>query len=301
MSTPLNRWDAEPDRTPYCCSFHWFRLPDGRIVGLDVIRSNDTDQISLRAYLVEEDGAVRGLAYAAPTAAWETFATGIPPDLDGTKPVLGRGTNWVAGALHTSGQQINSVRFHLTIAPQSRALSSSELWDLDFVHLAASDFTTVHTTGWVEIDEVRYPINSLGPVSIHLGAHLPSYGYCATVHDPTEPSAPRILLASVAGDDIRVFGKLLENVAFTYAYGDEGVPSRMYDIGRFELDRIPMGVFGCIELTDIQPFAHRMLGVEAVTATACATLRRAMLPDVPLGRVILDYRGSMFTECLSRR
>ena len=290
--------NSGPQRTPFCCTFHWFRAADGRIMGVDVVRSDDSDQLSLRAYIVEADASIKGLAYAAPTREWEPFATDSRPPLDGPKPSLGRGVNWIAGALQTTGQDINRVVFDLNVVPQSMALSSAALWELDLVYLAATDFRVVHTTGWIEIDDRRFDIDSYGPVSIHFGAHLPSYGYAVTVPDPAKPDAPSILLGSVNGDDLRVFGKHFKGVTFTYAYGDNGVPYRMYNIGRFEHRKIPLNFFGHIQLTEVRPFIHLLLGVKAVTATAQATLHLPFGREVALGEVILDFRGSEYTDTL---
>jgi hypothetical protein len=124
---PFRGWDTGPHQTPYCCSFHWFRIADGRIVGLDLIRSDDTDQLGLRAWLVEADGAIKGLTYTAPTAYWVPFASESLPPLGGPKPALGRGLNWIAGSLHTSGQQLNRVVFELHVVPQSKAYNSAAL------------------------------------------------------------------------------------------------------------------------------------------------------------------------------
>jgi hypothetical protein len=292
-------WDTGPHKTPYCCSFHWLRLADGRIVGLDLIRSDDTAQLGLRAYLVEAAGAIKGLAYTAPTAHWEPFASESLPPLGGPKPALGRGLNWIAGSLHTSGQQLNRVVFELNVVPQSKAYNSAALWELEFVYLTATDFTTAQTTGWLEIDGIRYDIDSDGPVSIHYGACLPSYAYCVTVHERSNLEAPRILLASVAGDNFRVFGQQVKALAFTYAYGGGGVPPRLYHIGPFEPRRIPVGLMGEIELAEIHPFAHQLLGVEAITATALATLHLPLRKAIALGRVMLDYRGSVYTQTLT--
>jgi hypothetical protein len=102
----------------------------------------------------------------------------------------------------------------------------------------------------------------------------------------------------VAGDDFRVFGKHFQNITFTYAYGDNGVPHRMYNIGRFEPRKIPLNFLGHIQLTDVQPFLHLMLGVKAVTATAEATLHLPFGREVSLGQVILDFRGPLYTDTL---
>src|SRR5689334_10989852 len=90
--------DVGAGKTPYACTFHWFRLDDGRICGLDVIRSDDTGQLGLRVFLVGEDGGIRHLVRVAPTDRWAPLATEAKPDALQTRDdVLGRGPGWIAG------------------------------------------------------------------------------------------------------------------------------------------------------------------------------------------------------------
>ncbi|MCH9684068.1 MAG: hypothetical protein K0V04_21725 [Deltaproteobacteria bacterium] len=300
VSGDLDRTDVGDARTPYRCSFHWFRLPDDRICGLDVIRSDDTGQLSLRAFVVEPDGEIRGLAYAAPCDQWQPFTTTTRPQLDGDTPGLGRGADWVAGQLTTRGQGIDQIRFDLNVSPRSRPHSTDALWELDFVHLAATDIMRVQTTGWVEIDGRRFEIDSDGTVSLHFGQHLPLYGYMVTVARAAQPEAPRLLLSAVSGGDIRVFGKALKEVTFTYAYGDHGVPSRMYAVGHVQNNRVPLTVpMGHVQLSNIKPFPHLLLGVPTITASADAIVHHPPCDPVDLGRIVLDYRGAMFTNTLT--
>jgi len=60
-----------------------------------------------------------------------------------------------------------------------------------------------------------------------------------------------------------------------------------------------VGFLGEIELTEIHPFAHQLLGAEAITASAMATLHRPLRKALALGRVMLDYRGSIYTQTLT--
>src|SRR5262245_37260917 len=90
-----------------------------------------------------------------PLAEWAPFATEHRPALDGPKPCLGRGADWIAGSLRTQGQAIESVIFSLQVIPESSPHSSAGAWDLQCVDLSALDFTRVHTTGWLEIDGTR--------------------------------------------------------------------------------------------------------------------------------------------------
>ena len=117
--------------------------------------------------------------------------------------------------------------------------------------------------------------------------------------DPARPGAPSILLASVSGEDIRVLGKVLENEAFTYAYGDHGVPDKMFHMGPFEPQSIPLGLGSRIELTDVRTFHHEMIQMEAITASAHAVLKRPLLDPLVLGQVVLDYRGLPYTSTLA--
>lgn len=309
--------DSGPGMTPYCCSFHWFRLPDGRIAGLDMVRSDNTGQIALRTFLVENDGSLRAMVQSAPKSDWAPFATESVPSLSGPKPVLGRGKGWIAGSVQSSGRLINRVAFDLKVVPQTEAHSTGELWQLHFVNLAAIDYPLVRTTGWLELDGVRYDIHSEGTVSIHLGNFLPDYAYCATVRDPGNSGAPGLLLASVDGEDLRVLGKLFRKVTFTYAFGEGGVPHRMFGIGSFQRNQIPLyffpnlklswikkvlhdllGLQKTVRLSKIQVFVHELLSVKTITATAEASLHLRRGKDLPLGRVVLDYRGQVYTDNL---
>jgi len=306
--------DSGPDKTPYCCSFHWFRLPDDRIVGLDVVRSDDLKQLCLRTYLINSDGSIKGMVFERPLDDWLPFAVKERPPLNGPTPSLGRGVNWVAGYVKTEGLEINSVSFDLNIVPESTEHDFG-MWTLALSEMTAADFTKVHTTGWVEIDGQRFDVNNYGPVSFHYGDKLlPAYGYCATVFSPLKKSAPEILLASFTGAALRIGGKLFKNDSLTYAYGYNGTPKRLYSIGSYyEDNKISVGVKRYILLTEVNKFSDDFLDVETVTASAKATLYlynpgflwwRLICPGIKeynvieLGQVILDYRGEYYFKTL---
>lgn len=307
--------DSGPDKTQYCCSFHWFRLLDGRIVGLDLVRSEDTGKLCLRTFLIEHDGQIRGLVYEAPTAEWEPFETEEKPDLSGSKPALGRGNNWIAGCVKTNGQEINSVSFDLSVIPELKSHGFGA-WMLLFAYMNVADFTQVHTTGWIEIDGTKYDVDNHGIVSLHYGSKLlDDYGYCATVFNPSTQDAPQILASSITGSAFRFGGKLLGKNSFTYAYGYNGVPAKIYNIGKIEHEKIPMGCRVYILLSDIKKFTRNLLGVETITASAQGKLylynhkllrclsksrRTEDYRIIDLGQMILDYRGAYYTNTLSK-
>ena len=39
--------DSGPHNLPYTCSFHWFRAPNGQLIGVDVVRSDDLGKNSI--------------------------------------------------------------------------------------------------------------------------------------------------------------------------------------------------------------------------------------------------------------
>ena len=36
--------DSGPHKLPYTCSFHWFYTPEGQLIGVDAVRSDDTNR-----------------------------------------------------------------------------------------------------------------------------------------------------------------------------------------------------------------------------------------------------------------
>jgi hypothetical protein len=305
--------DSGLRKTPYCCSFHWFRLHDGSIVGLDLVRSDDTGRLCLRTFFIEHNGSIRGLVYEASASDWAPFETEQRPDLSGQKPALGRGNNWIAGCVNTYGQEINSVSFDLNVIPESK-LRGFGPWILSLVYMNAADFTSVHTTGWIELDGTKYDVDNYGVVSLHYGSKLlPDYGYCTTVFNPLNRYAPQILVSSFTGSAFRFGGELFGKNAFIYAYGHHGAPARRYHMGKFMYEKIPFGYRGYVFLSDIKPFTRNFLGVMTTTASARGKLYlyKHILPIcfhtsteieayqiIDLGQVILDYRGTSYTHTL---
>lgn len=291
-------YDSGPYETPYCCSFHWLRLPDGRVLGLDVVRSGDTGRQALRLFVVEATGAVTGFVVEGPDDTFAPFATDEPPTLDAPR-VLGRGEGWIAGYVTATDQAFSSVRFSLRVEPECLAHSTKELFDLDLVYLASIDYTRVHTAGYVELDGTRFEVDAIGPVSVHVGERLPPYGYAATVPFGAADEGPTLLLASVSGEDVRFLGFDLRETVFTYGLGSGSVPARVYSLRDYAPLRLPVGLLGRIALTDVQTHVHRLLGEETITASADAVMHLAFRHPIALGRIVLDVRGAPFATLVS--
>jgi len=300
--------DSGPGAMDYCCTFHWFRLADGRIAGLDVIRSDDLGMRGLRVFVAEADGALRALIHEAPTSEWAPFAVDERPALNEPRNTLGRGAGWVAGSVRGAGLGITEASFSLEVHEVSRAGGPGVVMAPELVNLDALDYLHAHTTGTLVIDGEPYAVDAEGPCSIHYGRHLPDYAYLCTVPGASGNRGPSLLLASVHGDNLRWGGRLLGDTCFVYAVGDgAGLPPCSARVGTFDRDtRIGLG--GRLRLHDIRPLRHTLEGRVTTTATAHAVfegpdpgpmpwqwLRRR---SVDLGRVVLDYRGAYYVERL---
>ncbi len=290
--------DTGPHQTPYACTFHWLRLPDGRICGIDLIRSDDTGQLGLRVFVVGEDGGIRRLVKMAPAEAWPPFATDARPDaLGGAEEVLGRGPGWVSAHAHVeaSAGGLGDVRFELQVEPETMGLGTGGA-ALSLLYLGFLDFRRVRTTGTLILDGERHAIDALGPCSIHFGAKLPEYGYLATV--PRDASrGSDLLLVSAASNNVRYLGGLLGDITLTYAYrADAALP-------HVRLGRYPQPVRVGRERLELDGVVHaeyELLGRTTLTGSA----RGAMVtPDGArrdLGLVIFDFHGDRYAKLSPR-
>lgn len=324
-------FDARDALYPYTCTFHWFRLPDQSIVGLDVIRSDEsTDsrqvrQMGLRVFLLSPGKPMRWLVEVHDRSEWDAYFDGDrpPPEVvaEPVRPVLGRGKGWVAAAVssHAHGEnRITQVSFRLDISPQSKMKTNGNVlgpltaclssWVL---HLSATDFTRVVTRGSITIDRgAPVQVQSAGPASIHYGQFLPEYAYIATVPDVTarDTNSVDFLLASVHADDFTI--PVPKDLPFTYVYArGRKMPERMFTFAKALKKggrRIPLGNGWTLALTEIQPpLEHKLLDVPTWTMAAKATLERGRSffnPDrdeaLDIGTVILDFRGDYYIDIL---
>ena len=335
VETGFGPFDARDPRYPYTCTFHWFRLPDQSIVGLDVIRSDEsTDsrqyrQMGLRVFLLAPGKPMRWLVEVHDRSAWDAYFDGERPpsnivgrQAEAGQPVIGRGKGWVAAAVSSGSQgenRIARVSFQLDIAPQSPMQTNGNvlgqltgLLSSRGLHLSAADFTRVVTRGSISIDGTApIQVESVGPASIHYGQFLPEYAYIATVPVLTDSgSAPvEFLLGSVHKDNFAI--PVPKDLPFTYAYTRwQNVPERLFALGKAPEKgsrRIALGKGWSILLSEIQsPVEHKLLDVPTWTAAASGRLDRGDGDDsnlkgdeaLDVGTVILDFRGDYYIDIL---
>ena len=251
---------------------------------------------------------MRTLIFEAPSEDWEPFYTESRPALGGAKPVLGRGINWIAGSVQTTGQDVNSVSFNLDVLPTSAPKRLGEL-GVFFAQLASKDYLHVKLKGTVMIDGKTFDVESEGLTSVHYGTRLPSYGWGSTIPNPHNPGAPRVFFSSMRGDNLRVGKKLLQGKALTYSYGQRIGWGLKISEAKYDYHTIPLCGFWLwkttLELTNTQMIKHKLLGADTITATAEAALcgwypiwniastwfRNRKLT---VGRMALDFRGAEY-------
>ncbi|MFO0577943.1 MAG: hypothetical protein U1A78_28370 [Polyangia bacterium] len=300
--------DSPPNYTPYACSYHWFRGPDGRAISLDVIRSDGTGHLGLRVVRERADGGVDGLSHITPRSEWaglrtdgELGKTG-EHGAHGERPLLARAPHAIAGAFSSPSGALRHVRFALTLHLEAPGFGTGQL-PLHLVHPVATDFPRVRYRGFVEINDEHLAIDALGSISLHAGDRLPQYAYLITVPQAGAADVadqnPALLLGAVQGDMLRVDEELLGERSLVYAYGRNGLPPVSLSVGAFGRDNdIPLGLGSRIELRDVRPFFHDFLGEPTCTASAQARYVPALGAPVALGRVFLDYRGAHFLRFL---
>lgn len=295
--------DAGKHKTPYACTFHWFRAPDGRLIGLDLIRSDDTGKLALRAYIQGKDGSFHGWIHESASSSWAAFAAQEKPDLKAGRNVLGRGEGWIAGAVRDPTQGMD-VAFDLDLSPESHGLGTGRL-GLKFVELNATDYPKVRVKGWVSFNGERIWIDSPAIASVHYGERLPQAAYIATF--PGALSQNRLLVASALGENLRFGERLFKKTALLYGYGAGKLPPLMFHVGGFERG-VSLGGGMRLWLMQAQSFHHDLLGVPTVTGIARAVLEKpapGLHPKdwlrkefVDLGEVLFDYRGAEYIKAL---
>ncbi len=292
--------DVRPNYTPYACSYHFFRGPDGRVISLDVIRSDDTGSLGLRVVRERDDGGIDGLSHIAAQTEWAPFRTdGLLPSMSAThRPLLSRSGETIAGS-YVSGNQgsaIHAVRFSLGLQPLEYGVGIGQL-GLRLAHLIATDFPRVRYRGFVEINGEELAIDSIGSISLHAGDRLPQYAYLVSVPRGESDTAPALLLAAVHDDVLRILGEVLGSHGVVYALGRNGLPKVALSVGAFGPE-ISLGVHGRIVLHDVRPFGHDFLGQPTVTAAVSATFVPTQGAAIDLGRVFIDYRGARYVRQL---
>lgn len=292
--------DSGAHRTPYACSFHWLRTPDGQIIGLDLVRSDDMGRRALRVFAISPEGEIKSLVLEADSSDWAPFVTDASPALNQPKPILARGENWVSGSASVEGQPIRTVSFEFKLCPLSPGKGTGEA-GLLVAHLNAMDFTQTETSGWIEIDGDRIEFaHSLGPASIHFGDFLPDYAWLATVPGP-DRGAPGVLVNAINAEDLKHGATILGRRSLVYGYGCGGIPGFFMIASNLEKGIVPLGQKSHLELVNVKVLDHTLLNRRTVTATAEG--RYVADPGLPeetirIGQVMLDFRGEEYAPLL---
>jgi hypothetical protein len=281
--------DSGAHKLPYTCSFHWFYLPDGRLIGVDVVRSDDMGRRALRVFAVNTARELSSLILEGPSERWAPFATDNPPTMPHNSPLLGRGENWLAACASAAGQSIHSASFLLQFKVNVPGKGTGEC-GLLLAHMNAMDYLRMEISGWIELNEERMELNGVtGYASMHFGDFLPNYAGIASV-PPQRLSGPGILVNITDSDDIKHGAAFIENKSIIYGYGSDGVPDFFVTVDKLERGNVPLGR-GHLELSAITSFPHVLLDRATTTAVADAKY----VPDdgaaISIGQVILDFRG----------
>ena len=288
--------DSGPHKLPYTCSFHWFHMPDGQLIGMDVVRSDDLGRRALRVFAIPPGGKMASLILEGPSLEWAPFATDAPPTMPQDKPVVGRGENWVAASVSAPGQSIHSVSFILQLKVLVLGKGTGEA-GLLLAHMNAMDYLRVEVSGWISLNGVRTDLDRvIGFASVHFGDFLPNYAAIATV-PAQNPSGPAILVNVTDSDDIKHGAALIGDKSVVYAYGSSPIPALSVTVNKLDKNMIPLGG-ARLELSNVQALPHVLLDRPTTTAIANATHITDSGERISIGQVILDFRGTEYAPLL---
>ncbi len=285
--------DSGPHKLPYTCSFHWFHAPQGQLIGVDVVRSDDMGRRALRVFAISSGGDITSLILERPSSEWAPFATSSPPTMPQDKPVLGRGENWLAGSASVSGQSIHDVSFLLQFKVLVPGKGTGEC-GLLLAHMNAMDYLRMEVSGSIRLNGDRIDLDRvLGYASVHFGDFLPNYAGIASV-PPRNPPDAGILVNVTDSDDLKHGAAAIGEQSVVYGYGSGPIPALFLTIGRLEIGSIPLGG-AQLELSNLKGFPHFLLDRPTTTAVAIATHVSPNGSTVRIGQVILDFRGARYT------
>jgi hypothetical protein len=289
--------DSGPHKVPYTCSFHWFYTPDGRLIGIDAVRSDDMGRRALRVYAIDAAGDIASLILEGPTVEWAPFATDNPPAMPQDRPLLARGENWLAVSAAAPGQSINSVSLLLQFKVLVPGKGTGEC-GLVVAHMNAMDYTRMEVSGWISLNGQRFELDRvIGYASVHFGDFLPNYAWIASV-PAQNPASAGILVNVTDSDDLKHGMALIGDKAAVYGYGAGPIPELFVTIAQLEKGRVPLGG-AHLELSDLKSLPHVLLDRPTTTAVARATHVTDSGSTTPLGRVILDFRGVQYAPLIT--
>lgn len=289
--------DSGPHKLPYTCSFHWFYLPDGRLIGVDVVRSDDMGRRALRVFAVSTAGEISSLLLEGPSSEWAPFATDQPPVMPLDKPVLGRGENWLAASASAPGQSIASASFLLNFKVLVPGKGTGEC-GLLLAHMNAMDYLRMEISGWITLNQQKIDLDRIiGYASMHFGDFLPDYAGVASV-PPQRPSSPGILVNVTDSDDIKHGAALIGGKSVVYGYGSSPIPGLFLTVGQLDKRSIPLGG-ARLELSNVKGLPHFLLDRPTTTAIATASHVSDDGSTVSIGQVILDFRGKDYAALIA--
>ena len=289
--------DSGPHQVPYTCSFHWFYTPDGRLIGVDAVRSDDMGRRALRMYAISAQGEIASLILEGPTAEWAPFVTDHPPDIPQNKPVLARGENWLTVSATAPGQSLNAVSLQLQFKVLIPGKGTGEC-GLVVAHMNAMDYLRMEISGWISLNGQRFDLDRvIGYASVHFGDFLPNYAWIASVPG-REATSAGLLVNVTDSDDLKHGMALLGNKSAVYGYGSGPIPGLFLTVDQLEKGRIPLGG-AHLDLSEIKSLPHVLLDRPTTTAVAQATHVTDSGASTPLGRVILDFRGVQYAPLIN--
>jgi hypothetical protein len=292
--------DLSPNYTPCVSSQHVFCGPEGRLISIGMVRSDDTGTIGLRLVRERTDGGLDGLSLVAPQAMGASFQQDgqLPARMSTNRLLLSRGEHAIAGMYQSEDQTkpIHSVRFSLTLKPLERGVGIGQL-GLRLGHLIATDFLRVLYRGELFLNGEKLQIDSVGSLSLHAGDRLPQYGYLVTSPHAANGLLPALLLLAVHDDSLRVLGESVGGQSVIYGLGRNGLPKVALHLGSLG-PVLPLGDDGKLLFHDLRPFGYDFLGQPTVTALGDARFVSQQGTVRDLGRVFVDCRGAHFVTLL---
>ncbi len=289
--------DSGEHYLPYTCSFHWFYLSDGRLIGVDVVRSDDMGRRALRVFSYT-NGNLASMILEGPSSDWEPFATAATPTMPQAKPLLGRGENWLAASATDAGQPIRSASFLLKFKILVPGKGTGEC-GLLLAHMNAMDYLRMEISGWINLNGEQIQLDRVtGYASMHFGDFLPNYAGVASV-PPSKPAGAGILVNVTDSDDIKVGAPLLGGKSVVYGYGSSPVPKFFLTVDQLQKGSIPLGNDTRLELSDVTSFPHYLLDRPTTTAVANARYISGDGSTIDIGQVILDFRGPEYVGVIA--
>jgi hypothetical protein len=289
--------DSGPHKLPYTCSFHWFHMPDGQLVGVDVVRSDDMGRRALRVFAHQPGSeTVSSLLLEGPSSDWVPFVTDAPPAMSPDRPMIGRGENWLTASASVSGQSIQSVSFVLNFKVLVPGKGTGES-GLLLAHMTAMDYLRMEISGWIDLGGKRSDLDRvIGYASVHFGDFLPDYAGVASV-PPHNPSGEGILVNVTDSDDIKHGAALITGKSIVYGYGCGKIPAFFLTVAQPAQNVIPLGG-ARLELSNVRSVPHFLLLRPTTTAIADATHISDDGSRISVGAVILDFRGGGYPALL---